>query len=347
MLVSCAHSGSANECCDGNRFRRPCSNVGSCTHLLTLTFALHKGGSKALVSVGGWTGSRFFSKHMSTSARRTQFANQLVQFTWKYGFDGIDLDWEYPNAAGIGCNSPSSADSGRYLQFLPVLRQKLGKTRLITAAVSVNGFIGANGNALASFRSFANTFDYINLSTFSFAGLGSFAPSSSGLIAIWRGSPTTSSAVTYDIGGPWSSNTSPNAPLRTCASDTSVTQAIQLFTSRGFPAKKILLYVVIAYPTFTYTFLHMVLATLILQACDATERLTLFPLTEESQPMVTRTPPSPLLLPPRTFRVTRPNSTSRGLVSSLRVLQATATLLRPTCAATGARATAEDGLTSS
>lgn len=43
--------------------------------------------------------------------------------------------------------------------------------------------------------------------------------------------------------GSWSDKTGPNSPLRLCGSDTSVTTAVELWTSRGFPASKILLFV--------------------------------------------------------------------------------------------------------
>ncbi|ORY86033.1 chitinase [Leucosporidium creatinivorum] len=167
-------------------------------------------GKKPVFSLGGWTGSRYFSALVNTSAKRTKLARDISAFMTKYGFVGVDIDWEYPNSAGIGCNNPTGWDAANYLAFLKVLRSTIGTSNLITAAVSVNGIIGINGSPLASFADFAKYFDYINL-------------------------------MTYDIAGPWSDKTGPTSPLRTCSSDTSVTQAVELWTSRGFPASKILL----------------------------------------------------------------------------------------------------------
>lgn len=45
------------------------------------------------------------------------------------------------------------------------------------------------------------------------------------------------------MSGSWSPKTGPNAPLRKCQSDSSIWTAVKLWTSRGFPASKILLYV--------------------------------------------------------------------------------------------------------
>lgn len=48
---------------------------------------------KALFSVGGWTGSVYFSSLVATSTSRAAFAKTILNFTTTYGFDGVDLDW--------------------------------------------------------------------------------------------------------------------------------------------------------------------------------------------------------------------------------------------------------------
>ncbi|GAA6005406.1 glycoside hydrolase family 18 protein [Rhodotorula paludigena] len=167
-------------------------------------------GSKPLFSIGGWTGSLYFSSLVDTPAKQTTFAKQIQQFMAQYGFEGVDLDWEYPNGAGIGCNVVNPQDSANLLAFLKVLRKTIGTSKLITAAVSTGGFLGPDGAPLPSFAEFGAYFDYINL-------------------------------MAYDIGGSWSETTGPNAPLRKCKSDTSVQNSVALWTRRGFPASKILL----------------------------------------------------------------------------------------------------------
>lgn len=57
------------------------------------------------VSVGGWTfNDNFtstqpvFSDMVSTKDKRATFIGKLVSFMTHYGFDAVDLDWEYPGA---------------------------------------------------------------------------------------------------------------------------------------------------------------------------------------------------------------------------------------------------------
>ncbi|MFT7620877.1 MAG: GH18 family chitinase [Myxococcota bacterium] len=55
---------------------------------------------KVLMSVGGWTFSQNFSDVARDEAARDQFASSCVAFMTEHGFDGIDIDWEYPTETG-------------------------------------------------------------------------------------------------------------------------------------------------------------------------------------------------------------------------------------------------------
>lgn len=51
---------------------------------------------RTLISVGGWTWSKRFSDVAFTEQRRSDFSDSVVQFIKQHGFDGVDIDWEYP-----------------------------------------------------------------------------------------------------------------------------------------------------------------------------------------------------------------------------------------------------------
>lgn len=55
-------------------------------------------GLKVLLALGGWNDSEGdkYSRLVNNPASRQKFVNHALEFVEKYGFDGLDLDWEYP-----------------------------------------------------------------------------------------------------------------------------------------------------------------------------------------------------------------------------------------------------------
>ena len=81
------------------------------------------------ISVGGWSFTdpgptqTAFSEMTSSSGNRRRFINGLIKFMDTYGFDGIDLDWEYPGADDRG---GKSQDTANYVSLAAELRAAFG-----------------------------------------------------------------------------------------------------------------------------------------------------------------------------------------------------------------------------
>ncbi|MFE7750664.1 glycosyl hydrolase family 18 protein [Streptomyces sp. NPDC057428] len=103
-------------------------------------------GLKVIWSFGGWSWSGGFSEAAQDPATFAESCHSLVEDPrWADVFDGIDIDWEYPNACGLTCDT-----SGRdaYGDLLSALRSKFGTDSLITSAITADGSVGGKIDAV-------------------------------------------------------------------------------------------------------------------------------------------------------------------------------------------------------
>ncbi|MCW8876820.1 MAG: glycosyl hydrolase family 18 protein [Kangiellaceae bacterium] len=167
-------------------------------------------GLKVVWSFGGWTWSGGFGQ---AAANASQFANSCHDLVfdprWADVFDGIDIDWEYPNACGLTCDT---SGFNSYRDLMQALRDRFGNDKLVTAAIGAGE---AKLNA-ANYGGAAQYVDFYMLMTYDFFGA-------------------------FDADGP----TAPHSPLHSYDgipipgfhSD----NGVQVLLSKGVPADKVLL----------------------------------------------------------------------------------------------------------
>lgn len=140
---------------------------------------------KVVISVGGWTLSSPFSDAALTDASRKKFTDSAVRFVKQYGFDGIDLDWEYPVSGGLDTNVTRPADKHNYTLLVQSLKSAFnaqeaidGRDYLVTIAVPP-GYSTMQNFEVAEL---AKSLDWMNV-------------------------------MAYDYHGAWENTTGHNAPL--------------------------------------------------------------------------------------------------------------------------------------
>lgn len=90
-------------------------------------------GLKVYISVGGWAaGDHIFSDMVSSSISRMVFIDSALSFMATYGFDGIDVDWEYPAASD---RDGVAADTANYVIFLKELKAACGTKYGVTVTL--------------------------------------------------------------------------------------------------------------------------------------------------------------------------------------------------------------------
>ncbi|MEU5488771.1 glycoside hydrolase family 18 chitinase [Streptomyces sp. NPDC020196] len=126
---------------------------------------------KVLWSFGGWTWSGGFPQAAQNPAAFAQSCYDLVEDPrWADVFDGIDIDWEYPNACGLTCDTSGPA---ALKNVASALRAKFGTGNLVTAAITADGSAGGKIDA-ADYAGAAQSMNWYNVMTYDF--FGAFAP---------------------------------------------------------------------------------------------------------------------------------------------------------------------------
>ncbi|KAF8764503.1 Endochitinase like protein [Argiope bruennichi] len=121
---------------------------------------------KLLLAVGGWAeGGRKYSDMVGEKSRRDIFVRSAVKWVTDFGFDGFDLDWEYPGASDRG---GKYSDKENFLKLVEELKAAFEPHKLLlTCAVPVAKFRLQEGYEVPRL---AELFDWINVMTYDLRG---------------------------------------------------------------------------------------------------------------------------------------------------------------------------------
>ncbi len=167
---------------------------------------------KVLWSFGGWTWSGGFTEAAADPEGFARSCRALIEDPrWAGVFDGIDLDWEYPNACGLRCDSSGPQ---AFATMMRAMRAEFGED-LVTAAITADASEGGKLDA-TDYAAAARYTDWYNVMTYDFFGA-------------------------WDADGP----TAPHSPLTAYEGIPTAGQyadaAVRKLADQGVPARKLLL----------------------------------------------------------------------------------------------------------
>lgn len=168
----------------------------------------HAAGVKVLLSLGGWGWDKQFAAIMKNKEAEEHYALAVLQIVDRFDYDGIDLDWEYPDTTEEVPGFERLAK--RFRNDLDKLAAKKNRPMLQTMAVAASPSTLdwlTNDILLA-------TMDWINV-------------------------------MTYDMAGEWTEYAGHHAPMfassRQPGTPRSVEISIKYLLDRGFPPHRITL----------------------------------------------------------------------------------------------------------
>jgi chitinase len=146
-------------------------------------------GLRVVMTIGGWTWSKYFSDVAATAKARQHFVRSCLDM-WIRGdlppvdgaggpgaargiFDGIDLDWEYPVCCGNEGNHNSPADRVNFTRLMREFRRQLDHQGALDGRhYTLTADLAAGQQALVSYQlgAVSHVADWVTTMTFDYNG---------------------------------------------------------------------------------------------------------------------------------------------------------------------------------
>ncbi|KXJ90010.1 glycoside hydrolase family 18 protein [Microdochium bolleyi] len=198
---------------EGDSWNDVGTNLYGCLKQLNLLKRRHRN-LKVLLSIGGWTYSSNFAAPASTPEGRARFAASCVDLVKNLGFDGIDIDWEYPQ---------NGDQAAHYVALLQAVRDALDG---YSASLPGDG-PKPHFELTVACPAGAQNYEKLDI------------PGMDRLLDFWN-------LMAYDYAGSWDTNAGHQANLYPSASNPASTPfstdaAVQHYLSRGVAPGKLVL----------------------------------------------------------------------------------------------------------